>query len=103
MEPTKRLSCRLLEMGFFSALGTEERTPIRRYRRVHRGNPRKYDSRNDVTAVYDEEGRPWICQREKYSKEEFALLTQDYDLHWGCYVPHASDQGYWFREVMPTL
>ena len=99
----KRLSCRLIELGFFCALGTEERTPIRRYRRVHKGNPLKYDARDGVTVVYDEEGRPWIKESTGYDKDEFARLTGDYDLHWGAYVPHANDQGYWFREVMPTL
>ena len=95
------LSQTLLKHNFFSALGTTERI-VDRPQIVRRGKPFTYDSRNGTTVIYDEDGRPWIALNDV----DLASLLADFrefPLASGAYVPHASDEGFFIREVLQTL
>ncbi|MFA5173126.1 MAG: hypothetical protein WC435_01855 [Candidatus Paceibacterota bacterium] len=95
------LVCRLIDLGFFSALGTTEYPGggnVGSY--VEKGKPFTWDKNNGVTVVYDERGWPWIgrsleppLQGENY----YFALTR------GAYVPHSNDGGHFIQEVLPTL
>ena len=93
-----RLSCILLEYGYFSALGTTERDGDL----VGRGTPLTFDSNNGVFVVYDEEGRPWIKRVNEVTGEMREEL-QECGAKRGCYVPHSNDGGYFIHEVVGRL
>ena len=109
-----KLSHKLLDLGFFSALGTSEH-PGGRDEELHvrRGRPNTQDSNNGVTVVYDEDGRPWIRSIDSAAEEfqrdrvgyrgTLASLFLEHDLHQGAYVPHSNDGSHFVREVIPTL
>jgi len=113
-----RLSHRLIDLGFFCALGTfehifgPEETVVAVMRNldnyVKRGEPNKYDHNNGVMVVYDEGGRPWILQvsRIEDTTRRYAvmvLLREEYGLKHGAYVPHSNDGGFFIHEIVPNL
>lgn len=95
-----KLSHKLLDIGFFSALGTSEEEV-----HVGRRTPNTYDSNNGVTVVYDEEGRPWIVRNDHLDgvMEKFQIVIAEHSLKRGAYVPHSNDGGYFVHEVLPKL
>jgi len=105
-----KLSHKLLELGFFSALGTSEHPGLAtgvavRACHVRRKKPNTWDSNNGVTVVYDELGRPWIIRRENTFKivDFGAMIIHAYNLERGAYVPHSNDGGWFITEVIPGL
>lgn len=91
---------RLIDLGFFSALGTLENKGggIRMF--VIKGKPLTWDKNNGITVVYDEKGWPWIgAGLEPPLKGE----NYQYDLTRGAYVPHSNDGGQFVQEVLPIL
>ena len=109
-----KLSHKLLDLGFFSALGTSEHPGMRKEGvPVKRGRPNTYDSNNGVMVVYDEDGRPWIKSNDLQAKGfkidsqgyhgTFADMIQKHDLQRGAIVPHSNDGGYFVQKVIPTL
>ncbi len=106
---TVKLSHRLLDMGFFSALGTSEH-PGMEPKEVHvkRGTPNTHDSNNGVTVVYDEIGRPWItvhrwtAQRDFEDWSLYSLITT-YGIKHGAYVPHSNDGGNFVHRILAPL
>ena len=92
-----KLSHKLIDIGFFSALGTSEH-PGMSYEECHvkRGTANTYDYNNGVTVVYDEEGRPWISLRNVITDE----FVEKFLLKRGAYVPHSNDGGHFVREVI---
>ena len=56
----------LIDLGFFSALGTSEYPGFTSEEcHVKRGTPNSQDYNNGVLVVYDEDGRPWIMHGSK--------------------------------------
>ena len=102
-----KLSITLLEMGFFSALGTTEHPGGMAVEShyVRRGRPNTWDSNNGVTVVYDELGKPWITRRgREISNHEFdEKILFAYNPKRGAYVPHSNDGGQFVQEVILTL
>jgi len=101
-----KLSHKLLDLGFFSALGTSEYPGMKApafY--VQRGKSNTYDMNNGVMVVYDETGAPWIIQTEKAMRDSDwdGEIIQAYNLQRGAYVPHSNDGGLFIREVVPNL
>ncbi|MCL4406301.1 MAG: hypothetical protein M1586_02890 [Patescibacteria group bacterium] len=95
-----KLSHVLLDLGFFSALGTSEHpamTPKEIY--VKRGEPNTIDRNNGLIAVYDEVGRPWILHNSRFTDEVEDKL-REYPLKPGAYVPHSNDCGQYVHEVV---
>lgn len=103
----KKLSHLLMELGFFSALGTVEfnRVSPDDYDFIKRGTRFTYGSNNGVTAIYDEDGRPWIIRNEmaQHVAQELAVARRDYNLRIGAYVPHSNDGGNFVRAILPSL
>lgn len=100
-----KLSHTLLDLGFFSALGTLEYSGSRaQATTVLRGTPLCWDANNGVIAFYDEEGRPWIKRNDGvYETGEMTRkLAADHNVRRGCHVPHSNDGGL-FRELLMTL
>lgn len=101
----EKLSHQLLDLGFFSALGTTEHPGLRPVGVVvHRGEPNRYDANNGMTVVYDEEGRPWIIpsERARAMGDKFVDLFSRYFLKRGAHVPHSNDAGH-FMDELPRL
>jgi hypothetical protein len=114
-----KLSPELIDLGFFSVLGTSEHLGNRDEESyVKHGEAYTYDYNNGVTVVYDEEGRPWIIPENCYRKhwknlreeidysetaKEFGELRFMYNLQHGAYVPHSNDGGRFVQEVIPSL
>ena len=103
-----RLSHKLIDLGFFSALGTSEHAGVTgKEVHVKRGNPYTYDSNNGVTVVYDEDGRPWIIQSNlgfsQIVAESLQNAVEELELKRGAYVPHSNDGGQFVRVVIPSL
>lgn len=105
---TNPIASKLLDLGFFCALGTNEilnGRPSLEY--VRRGKPFTYDCNNGVYVIYDESGRPWIIRWSTLAgklateNHEFENLTRH--LHRGAYVPHSNDGGRFAIEILPTL
>lgn len=96
-----KLSHSLMDMGFFSALGTSEHPGMMSEEvYVRRGRPNTWDYNNGVTVVYDEEGRPWIHCRYFCSTVDIEMPR---GLQCGAHVPHSNDGGHFVREVIPIL
>jgi len=103
-----KLSHSLINLGFFSALGTTEHAgPSGKEIPVKVGRQNTYDCNNGVVVVYDENGCPWIrAGRIGYgyiSHHEMETTLREFSLVRGAYVPHSNDGGYFVREVMPNL
>jgi hypothetical protein len=96
-----KLSHELMDLGFFSALGT-----IDCGEHVKRRQPFMYDSNNGVQAVYDEEGRPWIKSSRLMSNQDqiqLGELIRTFNIKHGANVPHSNDGGNFMRNILPTL
>ncbi|RJQ37825.1 hypothetical protein C4552_00320 [Candidatus Parcubacteria bacterium] len=94
-----KLSHNLLDLGFFSALGTTEHcggVP----RQVRRRTAYRWDYNNGVAVVYDEEGRPWILPGEKFTQKIKDKLEIRLRLTQGTYVPHSNDGGSYIKRVL---
>jgi hypothetical protein len=88
-----KLSHVLLDMGFFSALGTSEHPGLCEEEcHVKCGAPNRICNNNGVTVIYDEVGRPWIIHNSRITKEVRAALVE-FELEHGAYVPHSNDMG----------
>lgn len=100
-----KLSHKLLELGFFSALGTSEHPGMAaESHHVRLGTPNTWDSNNGVTVIYDELGRPWIMRTETRLRiTDFNNIVRPWCLKWGAYVPHSNDGGWFVTEVIPGL
>ena len=101
-----KISNELLDQGFFSALGTTEHAGgDGRGHIVKRDKPFTWDYNNGVTAVYDEEGRPWIKLGYGWSGGRAILHITGCEKHLvrGAHVPHSNDGGEFIREVLPKL
>ena len=100
---TNKLSHTLIDLGFFSALGTSENSGMMREEvHVKRGTANTFDYNNGVTVVYDEEGRPWILHNSRLT-DEAAEKLREYSLKRGAHVPHSNDGGYFVREIAMKL
>lgn len=98
-----KLSHKLIDLEFFSALGTNGYFNGRRDEtHVKRGQPNTCDYNNGVQVVYDEEGRPWILQGSKVTDAVVAELRA-YNLKHGAFVPHSNDGGRFVHEIMTKL
>jgi len=99
-----KLSYNLIDLGFFSALGTSEHPGMMSEEvYVKRGTANTYDSNNGVMVVYDEEGRPWILQYSLVTDKVMEKLRREYSLKHGAYVPHSNDGGHFVHEALPEL
>lgn len=99
----------LLEMGFFSALGSMEHQCMEdELTYVRKRTPLTYDVNNSTLVIYDEEGRPWIrtcveglltevVVNKPKTNPDLPALTR------GAFVPHSNDGGYFMRTVLPML
>jgi len=100
----KKLSHKMIDLGFFSALGTIEHVGGNsgegRYIRL--GTPNTYDLNNGVAVVYDEVGRPWIMNGLHLPREIDDIISQ-HSLVRGAYVPHSNDGGRFVLKTMPRL
>lgn len=95
----KKLSHALIDLGFFSVLGTSEHPGMKKEEvHVKRGTPNTFDSNNSVTVVYDEEGRPWIIPSKKANGGIWDEICV-YQLRAGAYVPHSNDGGNFLDEI----
>jgi hypothetical protein len=102
MECTK-LSHRLLDLRFFSVLGTSEHPGMSPEEcHVKCGNPNVWDANNGVMVVYDELGRPWIMHGSM-ADDRVRRGLDGFQLSRGAYVPHSNDGGYFVREVAMKL
>jgi hypothetical protein len=101
----EKLSHKLLDLGFFSALGTAERRGMTDERLVGRDQPFRIDSNNGVLVVYDEEGRPWVALDSRDDEKRAGLreLNSEFELQIGAYVPHSNDGGQFLRHTLPSL
>lgn len=110
MGTDKKLSHRLIDNGFFCALGTTEK-PAGNPTIVKRGEPCRFDTNNGVIVVNDEDGRPWIQRMESFTTEQHrAVFGEDFqygvnpnNLKRGTYVPHSNDGGYFVINVLSAL
>ena len=100
-----KLSHKLLDLGFFSALGTTERSAGQPDGfLVKRGTPNTFDYNNGVVVVYDEMGRPWLKPGPGgVLVEEIHEIRNEYSLTIGAHVPHSNDGGRFAHEILPTL
>ena len=98
----QKLSLTLLDLGFFSALGTSEYSVTHEKNYVKRGTANTYDSNNGVMVIYDEEGRPWICSTGYLTDRDMDEL-HGHSLKRGAWVPHSNDGGEFVREILPKL
>lgn len=94
---TSKLSHKLIDLGFFSVLGTSERLTSEEYY-VKRGQPNTHDYNNGILVVYDEEGRPWIIRDPKANYTIWRKL-REFNLSQGAYVPHSNDGGHFIRKI----
>jgi hypothetical protein len=102
-----KLSHRLMDNGFFSALGTTEivgGSP----KIVKRGQSHSLDHNNGVQVIYDEEGRPWIKRSEDINQSQLDAIFRGmsiwkYGMTIGAMVPHSNDGGHFVLEILPAL
>lgn len=101
----KILSRDLLELGFFSALGTVQFSKVGSLGGfVKTGVVNTYDYNNGVYVIYDEKGLPWVKHYENLGADgEVVFLIRKYDLRCGASVPHSNDGGWFMLKVLPTL
>lgn len=103
----RKLSHELIDLGFFSALGTTEHNgPRGQEIIVKRGMANTWDINNGVLAIYDEVGRPWIGYGANIllnEGQQVRIVLQMQFTARGAHVPHSNDGGYFVREVLPTL
>ncbi len=98
----QKLSHKLLDIGYFCALGTTE--CVRGKNQIVQPLARNHVDHNmNVFVVYDEEGRPWIVRGTDQRADELLALKDEYDLMWGAYVPHSNDGGNFVVKVLPKL
>jgi len=104
-----KLSHRLLDLGFFCALGTSE-YPGRGDKvepHVKYGTPFTFDTNQGVMVVYDEAGRPWIMLKFKFTdtiaEEVVSSAVQEFGMKCGAHVPHSNDGLYFMLQVLPRL
>jgi len=95
------LSRKLLDLGFFSALGTTQHFAGGEGL-VERGTPYTTDQNNGVVVVYDEKGWPWIVSASEYTDASRRYLGDEVMNH-GAHVPHSNDGGHFVRDVLPYL
>jgi hypothetical protein len=101
-----KLSHRLLELGFFPALGTSEYlglTPKETH--VKRGTPNTHNYNNGTTMICDELGRPWlipanVVHDNAQLRSSVEGLKHEFALQLGGYVPHSNDGGKFLRSVI---
>jgi hypothetical protein len=98
-----KLSQTLLDLGFFSALGTTEicggTSSL-----VGRGMKNTFDYNNGVYVCYDEDGRPWIVSAgNDVATNGLRKIIASNKTQRGAPVPHSNDGGYFIREVLPNL
>ena len=93
-----KLSHTLLDLGFFSALGTTERIGGEETL-VERRAPNAWDYNNGALVVYDEAGRPWILPGEKFNDDTRDAIGK-FGLKRGAYVPHSNDGGGFIHTVV---
>jgi len=102
-----KLSHELIDLGFFSALGTSEHPGGMKGEGVHvkRGSPNTHESNNGVIVVYDERGHPWIIRdyNDLILGSRILMVVHGHDLKRGAYVPHSNDGGHFVREILPVL
>lgn len=102
---TEKLSHILLDMGFFSALGTTEWAAGEK-KLVLRGTPKTWDANNGVIVVYDDDGRPWISANLEVGIVTLAVdkyRVGQFNLQRGAYVPHSNDGGQFIHYLLPAL
>ena len=98
-----KLSHQLLDLGFFSALGTTEHAGGGRDGfLVKRGTPNTFDGNNGVSVVYDEAGCPWIL-RGSPTLDMWKTLVVPFALKRGAHVPHSNDGGAFVHQVLARL
>jgi hypothetical protein len=95
----KRLAHVLIDLGFFSALGTTEFDGTL----VRKGEEFTWDTNNGVTVVFDQIGRPWIKRTSQVSHETMTELITAFGLERGARVPHSNDGGHFILETLPSL
>ena len=94
-----KLSHKLIDLGFFSVLGTTEHAGGGRDGfLVKRGTPNTCDYNNGVSVIYDETGRPWIFRGSLGSD-----MVASFNLKRGAHVPHSNDGGHFVHEVVNKL
>ena len=94
-----KLSHKLIDLGFFSVLGTIEHAGGGRDGfLVKRGTPNTCDYNNGVSVIYDETGRPWIFRGSLGSD-----MVTSFNLKRGAHVPHSNDGGHFVHEVLARL
>lgn len=102
-----KLSHNLIDLGFFSVLGTSEHPGFCKEEvYVVRGEPRTFDTNNGVVVIYDEDGRPWVMAAKNVVgvvSHGVQKLIVEFNIKRGAYVPHSNDSGHFVREVIPTL
>ncbi len=102
-----KLSHELIDLGFFSALGTSEHPGGMKGEGVYvkRRSPNTYDSNNGVIVIYDENGRPWIIRdyNDLILGNRILKVIHEHDLKRGAYVPHSNDGGHFVDKVLPNL
>jgi hypothetical protein len=97
------LSHKLLNAGFFSALGTRE-TGRPEGTLIGKRTPMTYDANNGTVVIYDEHGWPWVILSEKLPcpignlEKYFSVVFVR-----GAFVPHSNDGGHFMCEVLPEL
>ena len=95
---SKTISQFLKNRGFKNVLGTFETDSEGIISPVECGDPLSWDHQNDVIVIYDEKGQPWIKYGEIFLENfETVMLSR------GAHVPHSNDEGYFVREVLPTM
>ena len=98
------LSHKLLDLNFFSALGTTEREGLSGRQIVGRGEPYTYDKNNGTLVIYDEAGWPWIkMMADVDDVDVLREVLRVYPVKVGAYVPHSNDGGNFVRVVVPAL
>lgn len=101
-----KLSHRLIDLGFFSALGTTEHPgKTKAELLVGRADPHRWEYNNGVVCVWDELGRPWLMPAEfpnRNSRLNRAIdkMREEFALKRGGFVPHSNDGGTFLRAVI---
>lgn len=98
-----KLSHKLLDLGFFSALGTTEEGKTDNRRSVGRGTPFTADKNQGTFVIYDENGWPWIKRTVELDLDALRAVTDEFPVKLGAYVPHSNDSGYFVRIRIPSL
>lgn len=64
---------------------------------VGKGTPFTWDYNNGVLAVYDEQGKPWICSTSYFTPRALEQFCSRHNLRQGALVPHSNDGGMFKR------